>query len=110
MPVNSNVELAAQKRIPVNELRERWIERAACEWAEAAGWYVRKFNSTNHRGVPDRIFIRDGRVVFIEFKGPKGKLTALQDREIKLLRRKGVEAYVCRTVEGVVAKLSTGDA
>ena len=49
-------------------IRERDIEKKACDLAKAAGWLVFKFVSPSQRGVPDRIFIRQGRIVFIEFK------------------------------------------
>lgn len=78
---------------------EAKIERRACDWAKSKGWYVRKFVSPGMRGVPDRIFIKDGRVVFIEFKSAKGKTTPLQEYEIKQLRDQGMEVYVASSVE-----------
>lgn len=81
--------------------REKVIEKRACDWAEADGWYVRKFSAPGRRGVPDRIFIKNGRVVFIEFKTEKGKPTQLQKHELLELQNAGVEAYIARTAEEV---------
>jgi len=87
-------------------MTERRIEHKVCDWAQKNGWYQRKFSSPNHRGVPDRVFVKHGRVVFVEFKTVKGRATPLQLREIRLLRAHGVEAYVCRTVEQGIEILS----
>ena len=67
-------------------IRERDIEKKACDLAKAAGWLVFKFVSPAQRGVPDRIFIRDSRVVFIEFKAPGARPTKLQWRMIERLQ------------------------
>ena len=77
---------------------EAKIEDAACKWAVGQGWLAMKFTSPARRSVPDRIFIRDGQVVFVEFKTPKGVLTSGQEREIARLRGKGATVYVCRSV------------
>jgi hypothetical protein len=78
---------------------ERDIEREACAQAKALGWLVYKFTSPNRRSVPDRMFIKDGRVVFIEFKRPGGRLTEAQARELVRLRLAGVETGVADSVE-----------
>jgi hypothetical protein len=79
---------------------ERNIERKVCEMAKAAGWLAFKFVSPAQRGVPDRIFIKDGRIVFIEFKAPGAMPTKLQWRMIDRLRGAGCEVHVCDSVEG----------
>jgi hypothetical protein len=78
---------------------EKDIERKACEWAKSQGWLVYKFTSPNRRSVPDRLFIREGRVVFIEFKRPGGRLTEMQRREIRKLQLHGIKAEVAYSVE-----------
>ena len=80
-------------------IRERDIEKKACDLAKAAGWLVFKFVSPSQRGVPDRIFIRQGRIVFIEFKAPGAKPTKLQNRMIERLCVQGCTVYVCDSVE-----------
>jgi Holliday junction resolvase len=85
---------------------EKDIERKACEAAKRAGWLAFKFTSPAQRGVPDRIFIKNGRIVFIEFKASGSKVTALQERMIERLRSHGCEVYVCDSVEAARDVLS----
>lgn len=82
-----------------HELLEIEVESKVCALAERAGWLVRKVKWIGRRGAPDRMFVRRGRIVLIEFKRPKkGQLHALQDREIARLRRAGAECYVVNSV------------
>lgn len=80
---------------------EAKIEDAACKWAQEESWLAMKFTSRGRRSVPDRLFIKNGRVVFIEFKTEKGRLTPGQEREKRRLEAHGAEVYVCRTVNEV---------
>jgi len=74
---------------------ERDIEKGVSNYAKVFGWITFKFVSPNNRGVPDRVFIKAGRVVFIEFKRVTGKLTPLQTIQIRKMRDSGAEVYVC---------------
>jgi Holliday junction resolvase len=87
---------------------EAQIEAAAVKAAREDGWLVYKFTSPQRRSVPDRIFIKGGRVVFIEFKRPGGKLTSGQEREIEKLRRHGAEVWVCYSKQEVAEVLNFG--
>ena len=49
------------------------FEHGAVEYAERRGWLVRKMRYIGRNGCPDRWFFKDGIVVPIEFKGPKGQ-------------------------------------
>lgn len=80
-------------------IRERDIEAKVVALAKKAGWLSYKFVSPSQRGVPDRIFIRDGVVVFIEFKAPGKKPTQLQAATIKKLRDAGCAVHVCDSIE-----------
>jgi len=73
-------------------MRESTIERQVCAWAEnELGCIVRKFVSPGNRGVPDRMFIFPrGTIAFIEFKASGEKPTALQMRELKMYRERGI--------------------
>jgi len=84
---------------------EKDIEKRAVKAAQAAGWRSYKFSSPAHRGVPDRIFIRAGRVVFIEFKRKGGRVSKLQEREINTMREYGAEVHVCWSIEDAAAVL-----
>jgi hypothetical protein len=56
--------------------------------------------------VPDRIFIKAGHVVFIEFKAPGKKPTPLQAQTIRKLKDAGCEVWVCDNVESAIDALS----
>ena len=61
-------------------MRESTIEKAVCAYAKSQGCLVMKLAGPNQKGQPDRMFIRNGKVLFIEFKAP-GKLpTKLQEK------------------------------
>ena len=77
---------------------EKDIEAAAVKAARLDGWFCWKLASPSLRGVPDRMFFRQGRMVFIEFKTPKGVVSALQSEMLNLLRREGFEAHVAYSV------------
>lgn len=84
--------------MPTSRL-ESEIEKAACKAAAKAGWLVYKFVSPQKRGVPDRIFFRDGVTVLIEFKRPGGRTTRLQDMQIEKLQAAGIAVEVCDSIE-----------
>lgn len=73
---------------------ESEIEKECCKWAASEGWSSYKFVSPSKRGVPDRIFLRDNKTVFVEFKRPGGKLSKLQEREIEKLRAQQFKVFV----------------
>lgn len=80
-------------------MQEKQIETKSAKWAKDNGWYTRKFSSPSHRGVPDRIFLKNGVVVFIEFKTEKGVVSVLQQKELNEITQLGGNAHVCRSVE-----------
>ncbi len=80
-------------------MRESIIERAVCRAAREAGWLVFKWSSPNQRGVPDRIFIREGRVLFVEFKAPGKKPTKLQEHIHAKLNAQGCEVAVVDNID-----------
>lgn len=80
------------EKLAFGDPRESNIEGDAIAFAEAHGWWVSKF--TGKAGVPDRLFIRDGRHVFIEFKKFKKKPKRHQSVIHKEMRDHGAEVYV----------------
>ena len=90
----------------MNQVRESAIERAVCAKARRAGWLAPKWSSPGRRGVPDRLFIRAGRVIAIEFKAPGETPSALQRHTINELREAGLECHVIDSVEGGLRVLS----
>lgn len=80
-------------------MREKDIEAAIVKAARFSDWVSWKLSSPSLRGVPDRMFFKKGRVVFIEVKAPTGVLSALQCEMLNLLRREGLEAHVVYSVQ-----------
>lgn len=72
---------------------EKNIEAAVIAFAELRGWWTCKFVSPGLRGVPDRILIRKGRVIFIEFKKPGEAPTEQQAKRHREMRAAGVEVF-----------------
>lgn len=62
------------------KVAERDVEGDACKWAKKEGWLSYKFTSPSRRAVPDRVFIKDGIVVWVEFKKKGKKPTTLQNK------------------------------
>ena len=73
-------------------MRESTIEKAVCAYAKAKGCLVMKLAGPNQKGQPDRMFIRDGKVLFIEFKAPGKVPTALQYKWLDDLTAQGLMA------------------
>ena len=81
-------------------MRESAIEQAICRYAKSVGILQFKFTSPNRSGVPDRIFLLpDRRVIFMELKTPKGRLSRLQENEIRIIHKYGHCVYVVSSVE-----------
>lgn len=78
---------------------EKYIEKKVCDYAKIKGWLQYKFSSPSCRSVPDRLFIKSGKVIFIEFKA-SGKLpTEAQSREIEKIKSKGIPVFVVDSLE-----------
>lgn len=75
-------------------MRESVVEEEVRKYAEARGWFCRKLMFIGRRNCPDRMFAKDGRCVFVEFKKPGEKPRPGQDREIKRMRRAGLDVHV----------------
>ena len=80
-------------------MRESVIEKKVGDYATSKGWLVYKFSSPNTRAVPDKIFMRDGVVFFIEFKAPNKLPTKLQYANHKRITAHGVSVFVIDNIE-----------
>jgi hypothetical protein len=78
---------------------EKQIEAKVCDYAKTKGMMVYKFTSPARAAVPDRMFIRNGRVFFIEFKREGQKPTPAQEREHNRLRQQAINVFVVDNVE-----------
>ena len=68
-------------------MRESKIEKECKEWAEVNGWLTMKY--TGERSYPDRIFIKGGVHIWMEFKAPGKRPTQAQKYRIDQLRNSG---------------------
>lgn len=59
-------------------------------------------------GAPDRIAIKDGRVLFIEVKAPKGNQSPYQKRFQKYTELSGGEYVLARSVDDVIKIIDGG--
>ncbi len=82
-------------------IRENKVERHLNKEVERLGGITRKWVSPMHSGVPDRIIIYKGLVVFAEIKTLSGTLSSVQQREIDRLRQHGAQVVVLYGTEGV---------
>jgi len=74
---------------------EYQYEKTVVECAEDDGWYVKKITFQGVRGGPDRVFIKGGRTVWIEFKDWGKDADPLQAKVHREMRAAGAEVYVC---------------
>lgn len=72
---------------------ESSLEEYVCELAEADGWVVRKLKWIGRRNGMDRFFLKNGRIVLVEFKRPGEEPRPGQAREIELFKQNGAEVY-----------------
>lgn len=87
-------------------MSEKKRETRVFRRARKEGWWCRKFTSPGYRGVADRLFLRDGRHVFIELKDDGEEPTPLQYERLKEVRDHGGEADWANTDERVWEILS----
>lgn len=84
---------------------EKKLEKRATDVAKAHGFHTRKWASPSSRGVPDRIFIKDGDTFFVEFKAPGNTPTKLQAHEINLIKQHGGNAFFIDNIDDFKARL-----
>jgi hypothetical protein len=72
-----------------SSLQSKYIKKL-----KEAGWFVTKLMKTSTNGIPDTLCIKNGRVVFVEYKRPGYKTSPLQDYVIDKIRKEGLEVVV----------------
>ena len=75
-------------------MKESIFEQKWSKKAEKRGWLPVKNIQTNLNGWPDRMYMRDGRVFFVEFKAKGGRLSELQKYRIEQIRGLGFHCFV----------------
>jgi len=81
---------------------ESAIEKAALARAKKEGWWGIKIVPQFVSGLPDRMFIGHGKVVFIEFKRPGGSISKIQRVVHRRFAEHGIIVYTCYSVEEVM--------
>lgn len=83
-------------------MRESAVEAYLSMKVKLAGGISYKFNSAQHNGVPDRLVLLPGGIIFfVELKATGKKPTAAQLREHERMRRMGQRVEVIDSIEGV---------
>jgi len=65
-----------------SKFEQNWSKKA-----QKKGWYSVKIIQASKNGMPDRMYLKNGMIFFVEFKAKKGKLSKLQEYRISELRR-----------------------
>lgn len=73
-------------------MKESALERKVVAYCRKNALLCYKFVSPGNRGVPDRLIVAKGKVLFLELKKKGKKPSPLQEHEMMLLRGQGVSA------------------
>lgn len=83
-------------------MRESEIEKILVREVKMLGGIAYKWVSPGNGGVPDRIVVFPGRrPVFVELKTEKGRLTALQEVQVRRLEKLGQKVAVVYGIDGL---------
>lgn len=74
-------------------MNEKVLEKHLTKYAKARGVMSIKLLTPNDRGIPDRMYLYEGRTLFLELKSVGKKPTPLQKRYLNKLRDQGFLAY-----------------
>jgi len=75
---------------------EKKLEAECTRYAREKGYLAIKLENTGHTGIPDRLYLKDGRAIFVEFKTPgSGRLSLFQSHWLRRLEK---EQFTARTV------------
>ena len=95
---NQHLDLAV-KWLDRSPVRESEIEKKVTAHAIKHGWLAIKIVPINCRGLPDHLYIHEGKIIMVEFKAPGEKPRKLQVLIHDILRKHGVEVYVIDDVD-----------
>lgn len=82
-------------------MKEKHLENQLKKSVAAIGGICWKLVSPGVGGVPDRICLKSGRVIFAEVKAPGAKPRPIQNRRIKQLQNQGFQVFVVDSVDGI---------
>ncbi len=82
-------------------MREKEIENYLVRKVKKLGGICFKFVSPGNAGVPDRIVIKEGKLIFVELKAPGKSVRALQRLQIDKLLKHEQTVYVADSKEKI---------
>lgn len=82
-------------------MKEQKLERRLVDVITAAGGLCWKFTSPGTAGVPDRICVLDGHIVFVELKAPGRTPRPIQTRRIKQLQNHKIPVLIIDNEAGI---------
>lgn len=77
---------------------EKNIEKKCCDYAKKNGYTVQKVQFIGERGCPDRLFYKENKIFFVEFKTTKGVISKLQKYQIEKLL-KSIDVFIINNFE-----------
>ena len=78
-------------------MTEQQVQSKKIKELEADGYYVLKLIKTNKNGIPDLLALHpDNKILFVEVKTKKGRVSKLQEYRLKELKEHGFDAEVHR--------------
>lgn len=80
-------------------MTERKVEEYFTKQVKKHGALTRKFTSPGHRGVPDRIVLKNGQCFFVELKRPGGKPRPNQVAEHTRFEKQGFRVAILDSKE-----------
>lgn len=80
-------------------MRERDIEKRLVREIRAMGGEAFKWVSPGNDGVPDRIVMLPGLIIFVELKTDRGRLAGVQRVQIRRIQRWGQEVVVVQGMD-----------
>jgi len=93
---------------------EKTLEQKLVKAVKAAGGIAPKLVSPGLAGMPDRlVLLPEGKMAFVEVKGPGMKPRPIQIKRHKILRQLGFKVYVLddkKEIQQIVSELMGGDA
>ena len=85
---------------------ESTTEHRVGKWAQSKQILTFKFTPAGIRGLPDRIFLRQGKACFIEFKAKGERPSALQEFYLEVLNKEKFRAVYCDNFSDATAFLT----
>ena len=80
-------------------MNEQQTELQGTKLAKAMGWVVLK--QQDSPGIPDKLYFKEGRCFFVEWKRPDGKGRIAEDQEVwrKVIEKNGTVHAYCKNLE-----------